>query len=134
MSPWGPKIKLFLQCDDSFWRNIQISWTKLLHLSVSLLYNTLVWFMIYVKEKPFCLVNRAFPFVGPWELIYCSKVVKLFQSTWGLKSWKVNVMVPHQKGSCGMYFWQKNTCVRLCGLKIQKWANFSTVFMKILKL
>ena len=63
LGPWGPNTKLFLQCDVFFWRNIQIFWTKLLHLSVFLVkqYTSL----IYVKEKSFCLANWVFPFVSP---------------------------------------------------------------------
>ena len=67
---------LYLQCDVSFWRNIQSFWTKLLHLRVFLIkqYTSL----IYVKEKSFCLVNWAFPFVGPRGPFSRSKVAKTF--------------------------------------------------------
>ena len=33
---------------------------------------------IYVKEKSFCLVNRAFPFMDPRGPFSCSKVGKIF--------------------------------------------------------
>ena len=100
-------------------------------------YTSLIY--TYVKKKPFSLVNWAFLFVGPLERISSCNIAKLFQSIWWLRPWKVNSMVPHQKGSCDMRFWQENTCELLCGLKIRRWANFSTVFlhtvfMKILQL
>ena len=62
--------KLFLHCDVSFWRNIQFFWTKLSHLRVFLVqqYTSL----IYIKQKSFCLVNRAFLIVGLCiSCIYC---------------------------------------------------------------
>ena len=73
---WAPNTKLFLQCDVSFWRNIQSFWTKLLHLSVFLVkqYSSL----IYVKEKLLLLVNWAFPFVAPQGPFLCSKLWKYF--------------------------------------------------------
>ena len=61
--PWGPNAKLILQCDFPFWRNMQIFRTKLLHLSVFLVKQFTGF--IYVKQKLFCLVNWAYPFVGP---------------------------------------------------------------------
>ena len=36
LGPLGPKTKLFLQCNVSFWTNKQNFWIKLLHLSVFL--------------------------------------------------------------------------------------------------
>ena len=78
LSHWGPNAKLFLQRDISFWWNIQIFWTKLLHLSVFLAkqYTSL----IYAKKKSFCLVNWAFPLVSPRGPILCRKVAKIFHS------------------------------------------------------
>ena len=78
LGPWGPNTKLFLQCDVSFWRNIQIFSVKLLHLSVFLVkqYTSL----IYMKQKSFCLVNWAYPFVGPLGPISCSKAAKIFHA------------------------------------------------------
>ena len=56
------------------WRNRQIFWTKLLHLSIFLVkqYTSL----IYVKEISFCPVNWAFPFVGRQGRFLRSKVAK----------------------------------------------------------
>ena len=78
LGPWRPNAKLFLQCDISFWRNIQIFRIKVLHLSVFLVkqYTSL----IYVKQKSFCLVNWAYSFVGPRGPISCSKIAKIFHA------------------------------------------------------
>ena len=61
-----------------FLRNIQIFWTKLLHLCDSLAkkYTSLN----NVKEISFCIVNWAFPFLGPRGPISCGKVGKMFQA------------------------------------------------------
>lgn len=52
-------------------------WIKLLQVSVSLVkkYTSFIW---NVEKKPFCLVNSAFPFVGPQEPISYSKAAKVF--------------------------------------------------------
>ena len=77
LGPWGPNAKLFLQCDVSFWRNINFL-KKLLELSVSLVKQYIS--LIYVKEKSLCLVNSGFPFVGPQGPILYSKAAKIFHA------------------------------------------------------
>ena len=64
---------------DLFLNNIQITWTKLLHLSVFFVkqYRSL----IYVEEKSLCLFNWVFPFADPREPISCSNVAKIFHTS-----------------------------------------------------
>ena len=59
----------------AMWCLLQI---KLLHLSVFLVKQCTS--LIYVKEKSFCLVNWAFPFVGPRGPISSSEVAKMFHA------------------------------------------------------
>ena len=74
----GTQPKAALQYDVSFWRNIQIFWTKLLHLSVFLVKQYTIF--IYVKRVSSCLVSWAFPFVGSRGLISWRKEAKIFHA------------------------------------------------------
>ena len=51
----GTQPKAALQYNVSFWRNIQIFWTKLLRLSVFVVKQCTSF--IYKERMPFCLVN-----------------------------------------------------------------------------
>ena len=75
----GTQAKLLLQYDVSFWRKIQIFWSKLLHLSIFLVKQYTSF--IYVERMPFCLVNWAFPFMGSR---FMQESCKNISCIWGL--------------------------------------------------
>ena len=70
--------ELSLHCDASFWRNIQMFWTRLLDFSIFLVkYYTS---FIFVKEKLSCLINWALSFVSTRGPISGSDVAKIFHA------------------------------------------------------
>ena len=70
----GTQHKAALQYDVSFWRNMQIFWTKLLQLSAFLVKQYTRF--IYVERMSFCLVNWEFPF--PREPFHAGKLQRYF--------------------------------------------------------
>ena len=90
----GTKHRTASASDISFWKNIQIFWTRLLHHSVFLVkqYTNL----IYVKEKSFCLFNWAFSFVGPRGPFHAVTLQKYFMHMRVNKKWNWN----HTQDAC----------------------------------